>query len=330
MSAAKSKHIQRLETEALDILASVGIPVSDKTVRAKQMIAVCFLSVAGVTKAWTEAKGLDDRRHLKTRDIIAFANQHLEEKISPGSYDDIRRKHLKLMVLADLIVNSGANPSAATNDPTRGNALHPDFKKLVRSYGKPTWKKELAAFNKNKPSLEVLLMRKRDMERIPVTLPGGRKLELSLGKHNELQKAVIEEFLPRFGYGADVLYVGDTAKKKLLHDERKLAKLNFMELEHGDLPDIVAYSTKKDWVFLIEAVHSSGPVTELRVIELLRQLEQCKSELVFVTALLTRDEFGKWSRQIAWETDVWFADEPDHIVHWNGHKFQGPYPRRKV
>src|SRR5690606_934864 len=107
MSAAKSARVQRLEAEALDILASVGIPVDDKTVRAKQMMAVCFLSVAGVTKAWSEAKGLDDHRHLKTREIIAFANQHLEEKISPGSYDDIRRKHLKLMVLADLVVNSG-------------------------------------------------------------------------------------------------------------------------------------------------------------------------------------------------------------------------------
>jgi len=325
MSAAKSARVQRLEAEALDILASVGIPVDDKTVRAKQMMAVCFLSVAGVTKAWTEAKGLDDRRHLKTREIIAFSNQHLEEKISPGSYDDIRRKHLKLMVLADLIVNSGINPSAATNDPTRGNALHPDFKKLVRTYGTPAWTKALAAFNKDKPSLEVLLLRKRDMQRIPVTLPGGKRLDLSLGKHNDLQKAIIEQFLPLWGYGAEVLYVGDTANK-LLHIERDaLKKLGFFDLSNDELPDVIAYSKKKNWLFVIEAVHSSGPISEVRLLELKKLLASCKAGIVYVTAFLTRKAHAKYADQIAYETEVWTADRPEHLQHLNGPRFVGPY-----
>jgi type II restriction enzyme len=325
MSAAKSARVQRLETEALDILASVGIPVVDKTVRAKQMMAVCFLSVAGVTRAWSEAKGLDDRRHLKTREIIAFANQHLDEKISPGSYDDIRRKHLKLMVLADLIVNSGINPTAATNDPTRGNALHPDFKKLVRTYGTPAWKKALAAFNKNKPSLEVLLLRKRDMQHIPVTLPGGKRLDLSLGKHNDLQKAIIEQFLPLWGHGAEVLYVGDTANK-LLHIERDaLKKLGFFDLSHDELPDVIAYSKKKNWLFVIEAVHSSGPISEVRLLELKKLLASCKAGIVYVTAFLTRKAHAKYADQIAYETEVWTADRPEHLQHLNGPRFMGPY-----
>jgi len=325
MSAAKSARVHRLETEALVILASVGIPVDDKTIRAKQMMAVCFLSVAGVTKAWTEAKGLDDRRHLKTREIIAFANQHLEEKISPGSYDDIRRKHLKLMVLADLIVNSGINPSAATNDPTRGNALHPDFKKLVRTYGTPAWKKALAAFNKDKPSLAEVLKRKRNLELIPVKLPGGGVLKLSLGKHNELQKAVIEEFLTRYGQGAEVLYVGDTSNKALHLERKRLAQLKFIELSHDELPDVVAYDAKNNWLFLIEAVHSSGPMSEIRVLELRRILVNCTAELIFVTAFLTKKDYLKWAKHLAWETEAWIAESPDHLIHFNGYKFLGPH-----
>lgn len=325
MSAGKPKQIQRLESEALEILASVGIPIDDKTVRAKQMMAICFLSVAGVTKKWAEAMGLDDGRHLKTREIIAFANEHLGEKISPGSYDDIRRKHLKLMVLADLIVNSGANPSAATNDPTRGNALHPNFKKLVRTYGTPEWKKELTDFNKNKPSLELLLLRKRDMERIPVTLPDGRKLEFSLGKHNDLQKAIIEEFLPLWGYGAEVLYVGDTANKLLHIEHDALKKLGFFDLSHDELPDIIAYSKKKKWLFVIEAVHSSGPISEVRLLELKKLLAGCKVGIVYVTAFLTRKAHAKWADQIAYETEVWTADRPEHLQHLNGPRFIGPY-----
>lgn len=323
--SAKSAQVQRLEAEALDILESVGIPVNDKTVRAKQMMAVCLLSVAGVTKAWSEAMGLDDRRHLKTREIIAFANQHLQEKISPGSYDDIRRKHLKLMVLADLIVNSGINPSAATNDPTRGNALHPDFKKLVRTYGTPAWKKALAAFNKGKPSLAEVLKRKRNLDLIPVKLPGGGALNLSLGKHNELQKAVLEEFLTRYGKGAEVLYIGDTSNKALHLERDRLAQLKFIELSHDELPDVVAYDAKNNWLFLIEAVHSSGPMSEIRVLELKRILVNCTAELIFVTAFLTKKDYLKWAKQVAWETEVWIAESPDHLIHFNGHKFLGPH-----
>ena len=29
---------------------------------------------------------------------------------------------------------------------------------------------------------------------------------------------------------------------------------------------------------------------------------------------------------IAWETEVWIADEPDHMIHYNGERFLGPYP----
>ncbi len=323
--AAKSEQIQRLESEALGILASVGIPVEDKTIRAKQMMAVCLLSVAGITKSWSEAKGLGDGRPLKTREIIAFANKHLGEKISPGSYDDIRRKHLKLMVLADLIVNSGDNPSKATNDPTRGNALHPDFKKLVQSYGKSAWQKNLTAFNKDRPSLAEVLKRKRNIELIPVKLPGGGKLALSLGKHNELQKAVIEEFLTRYGKGAEVLYVGDTSNKALHMERGRLAELKFFELSHDELPDVVAYDAKNNWLFLIEAVHSSGPMSEIRVLELKRLLKNCTAELIFVTAFLSKMAYLKWAKQVAWETEVWIAESPDHLIHFNGHKFLGPH-----
>lgn len=323
--SAKTAQVQRLESEALDILASVGIPVDDKTVRAKQMMAVCLLAVAGVTKSWSEAKGLGDGRPLKTREIIAFANKHLGEKISPGSYDDIRRKHLKLMVLADLVVNSGDNPSKATNDPTRGNALHPDFKKLVQSYGTSAWKKNLAAFNKSRPSLAESLLRKRDMERIPVTLPGGAKLELSLGKHNELQKAIIEQFLPLWGNGAEVLYVGDTSNK-LLHIEReRLKELGFFDLSHDELPDVIAYSKSKKWLYVIEAVHSSGPISELRFMELKKLLKNCKAGIVYVTAFLSRKAHAKYADQIAYETEVWTADRPEHLQHLNGPRFIGPY-----
>lgn len=215
--------------------------------------------------------------------------------------------------------------SAATNDPTRGYALHPNFKNLIVNYGTAAWNKKLTAFNKNKPSLVELLARKRNINQIPVMLPDGKPLQLSLGDHNLLQKEIIEQFLPRFGSNCEVLYIGDTSNKMLHIDEPTLKELNFFKLSHDQLPDIIAFSKKNNWLYLIEAVHSSGTMSEIRVHELKKLLKDIKAELIFITAFLTRAEYRKWSMDIAWETEVWMADNPDHLLHLNGHKFLGPY-----
>lgn len=319
--STKSEQVQQIINEALDILEGVGIPMS-KSERALEKMAVCFLAVAGVTSKWSDAK---ENVNLKSRAIINFVNQHFEEKISPGSYDDIRRKDLKFLMLADLIENSGVNKGSATNDPTRGYSLNQDFKNLIIHYKTKKWKVELQLFNKNKPSLIEILERKRNIEKIPVKLPDGTPLKLSLGVHNILQKAIIEHFLPRFGADCMVLYIGDTSNKSLHIEIGELEKLNFFELSHDELPDIIAYSPKNNWLYLIEAVHSSGPMSETRVLELKKILQTCRAELIFVTAFLTRAEFKKWMLDVAWETEVWIADNPDHLVHFNGHKFLGSY-----
>ena len=319
--STKTEAIQQIINEALDILESVGIPM-DKTERSLERMAVCFLAVAGVTKKWSEAK---ENTNLKSRSIITFVNEHFEENISSGSYDDIRRKDLKLLVLADIIENSGVSKGSATNDPTRGYALHKDFKNLIVTYKTTNWESTLLKFNKNKPTLAEILDRKRNIEKIPVTLPNGKPLEFSLGEHNILQKQIIEQFLPRFGSDCVVLYVGDTSNKSLHIEIKELEKLNFFELSHDELPDIVAYSQKNNWLYLIEAVHSSGPMSETRVLELKKMLKDCKAELIFVTSFLKRTEFKKWMLDVAWETEVWIADNPDHLVHFNGHKFLGAY-----
>lgn len=319
--STKSTPIQQLINEALAILEQVGIPMN-QTERALERMAICFLAVAGVTKDWSDAK---DDTNLKSRAIITFVNNHFEENISSGSYDDIRRKDLKLLILADLVESSGVNKGSATNDPTRGYVLQSDFRKLLVSYKTDNWDKNLAEFNQHKPSLAEVLERKRNLEKIPVKLPNGKPLELSLGEHNILQKAIIEQFLPRFGSDCIVLYLGDTSNKSLHIEEDELAQLNFFELAHDELPDIIAYSKKNNWLYLIEAVHSSGPMSETRVLELKKMLKNCNAELIFVTSFLTRTTFKKWLLDVAWETEVWIADNPDHLIHFNGHKFLGAY-----
>jgi type II restriction enzyme len=318
----KSKPVQKIIDEALEILEVVGIPLTGKTERAMERIAISFLAVAGVTSNWKQAK---NNTNLRTRDIINFVNEHFEETISSGSYDDIRRKDLKLLILSDLIINSGTSKRSATNDPTRSYALHPQLRELIITYNTPQWKQALSKFNTGKEKLSDILIRRRTLEKVPVKLPSGKTIDLSFGKHNILQKQIIEEFLPRFGGGCELLYIGDTVNKLLHIDRKRLNELRFFDLLHDELPDVVAYNESKNWLYLVEAVHSSGTMSETRILELKRMLQDCKAEIVFVTAFLTRVDFKKWILDIAWETEVWIADNPDHMIHFNGNKFLGVY-----
>jgi hypothetical protein len=324
IKSTKSENIQKLINQALEILESVGIPFEKKSPRALECMAMAFLAVAGIIKSWKDAKGQKDNRHLKTRDIIKFINEHYEENISSGSYDDMRRKHLKLPVLADLILNSANNPNAATNDPTRGYTLSNELKTLITAYNTKDWAIKLNLFNKNRPSLDEILKRKRNLAKIPVKLPNNKLLELSQGGHNQLQREIIEEFLPRYGNGCEVLYIGDTTNKYLVREDKKLFSLGFFELSHDSLPDIVAYDAKKNWLYLIEAFFSSGPMSEERIFELKKGLKKCKAALIFVTAFTSKNDFKKNATDIGWESEVWTADNPDHLIHFNGHKFLGP------
>jgi len=320
----KAQNVKQVINEALDILFQAGIPFAGKSSRALEKMAMAFLAVSGVSDDWNTAKGSSENRRLKTREIIIFINENFEENISSGSYDDIRRKDLKLPVVALLIINSG-DKGRATNDPTRGYSLDAGFERLIVAYKTNNWNDALREFLSGRQTLIELLARKRDFDLIPVMLPGNKPIVLTLGEHNYLQKSIVENFLPRFGKDCEVFYIGDTSNKSLHLEKDALKDLNFFELSHDELPDIIAYNKTKNWLYLIEAVHSSGPISEVRLHELKLLLKDCPAELIFVTAFLNRESFRKCSSQIAWETEVWIADNPDHLIHFNGHKFLGPF-----
>ncbi len=325
----KSKKLQKLINQALDIIHSMGIPLDEKKPRGLEKMALVFISVAQVNKSqsWEKAK---DRSHgisLKSRDIIEYMNEHLEENISSGSYDDIRRKDLKMLVLDGLVSNT--NPNAARNDPTRGYCLSPEYGKAIRSYGSNEWTANLKERLSGKKTLKEVLSQKRDLERIDVKLPSGTELKFSPGKHNKLQKEIIENFLPLFGSGAEVLYGGDSSDKFLHINRSALEDLAFFELKRGELPDVVAYNKNRNWLFLIEAVHSSGPVSPTRLLELEKLTQKCTADRIYVTAFLDKATFRKFVADIAWETEVWIADRPEHMIHFNGDKFLGPYDNTK-
>lgn len=322
---AKKEEVQRLITEAIEALTILGIPFGDSSWRSMEKAAMAVLATAQVNtvSGWEGAKDLNDGVKMKTRDIIRYINEYFGENISPGSYDDIRRKDLRLPILGSIVVRT--NEQLARNDPQRGYALNPMLTESLRSIGKDGWQERLQEAASRITTAAERLDTTRRMELMPVTLPDGVELNFSPGEHNQLQRAIVKELLPRYGYRADVLYIGDTANKFQHVKREKLKELHFFELSHGELPDIVAYSEAKNWLYLIEAVHSSGPISESRLLELKRLTKDCTADIVYITAFLDRATFRKWVKDIAWETEVWIAEAPDHLIHFNGSKFLGPY-----
>lgn len=320
----KTKEAIKLIEIATEILASVGFPIHELTPRRSERVAMALLATANINSLSqiNKPKTIDDGIVMKTRDIINFMNSHFSENISSGSYDDIRRKDLKQLILGSVVMRT--NENLARNDSTRGYALNHSAAPLFQSYGTDSWADEVEKFVDTHGFVTDLLDRSRDIVRIPITIE-DKTFEFSNGEHNVLQKAIVEEFLPIYGHGAEVLYIGDTADKYLHLAQERLDELGFFKLDHGELPDVVAYSQSKNWLYLIEAVHSSGPISENRLLELKKLTKNCKADIVYVTAFLDRTTFRTWVKDIAWETEVWIADNPTHLIHFNGDKFMGPY-----
>lgn len=288
-------------------------------------MAIAILAIVDVHDPdhWSEAKDLLTPRALQTREIIRYWRERLGETISDGSYDDVRRKDLLLPYLSGMVATD--DPRKHTTDGTRRYGLNPEYSPIIRGFGARSWHAKVREFVKQHGSFAERLNRPRNVPKIRIVLPFGGELSFLKGPHNQLQKSVIEEFLPRFGFGAEVLYVGDTAKKFSWIKENKLQGLKFFDLKNAKLPDIVAYSETKNWIYLIEAVHSANPMTPERRLVLAELMLECTASPIYVTAFLDTFTFRKFAADIAWETEAWIASDPTHLIHFNGEKFLGPF-----
>lgn len=327
VKGTKQKNILKVINEALFIINKLGIPFKGLSERRLEKMAMSFLACIEVKRSsdWKNAKDSKSSCTPSTRQIITYINNNFDEKISSGSYDDIRRKDLKLLVTADIIIRSAQDPNAATNNPTRGYALNPEYINIIQSFGKNNWTNKVDLLLIDRELLSEKFEAKRKINKVTVKTPNGETLVFSPGEHNILQKAIIEDLLPRYGYGSEVLYVGDTSNKYLSVNKEKLKELKFFDIAHEELPDVISYSSSRNWLYLIEAVHSSGPINNIRLEQLKKLTKPCTAEIIYITAFLNRVTFRKFAPEIAWETEVWIADAPDHLIHFNGDKFLGPY-----
>jgi hypothetical protein len=254
--------------------------------------------------------------------------RNLARNTPPNTRETFRRQVLHQFVQGNIADYNPFDPGLPTNSPNSHYAISDAALIAVKTYGTRKWKPSARKFLEEHGALRELYSPERASHRISITLPAGQKIQLSPGIHNELQRAIVEQFAPRFAPGSELLYLGDTSKKNLIVRTAELVHLRLPISKHDKLPDVVLYDRKRGWLFLIEAVTSHGPVSPKRLIELEAMLSNCPADVVFVSAFPDMAEFKRHARNIAWETEVWLAAVPDHLIHFNGDRFFGPRRRK--
>jgi adenine-specific DNA-methyltransferase len=246
---------------------------------------------------------------------------------APNTRETVRRQTVHQFLEAGLIVINPDEPDRPTNSPTTVYQIEASALEFLRTYGGPEWERDRAVYLASRQTLRDKYAAERKMSRIPLILPDGTAFTLSGGGQNVLVSQIITEFCPRWTPRGRVLYVGDTDDKFVHIDADSLAQLGVIVEAHGKMPDVIVHDVARRWLLLIEAVTSHGPVDPKRRGELQNLFRSSTEPLVLVTAFLDRQAMTRYLPEIAWETEVWCASDPTHLIHFNGERYLGPYDR---
>ncbi|MFZ1978106.1 MAG: BsuBI/PstI family type II restriction endonuclease [Bacteroidota bacterium] len=305
--------------EAQIILMELGLPKAQQN----EISALTLLALCGIKNSdnWKDARGSS----LKvTKGIMAFMAKHYKKRYAPNTRETVRRQVLHQFVQARLADYNPDNPELPVNSPNAHYALSAQALDVIITFGTKKWQSAVASFKADVGELKKRYTKDRNLTLIPLKLSDGKIIQLSPGKHNQVQAAIVNQFASRFAKGSVLLYLGDAAKKDLHMDTKMLKKIGIPIDQHSKLPDVVIYDISRNWLFLIEAVTSHGPITPKRIIELEDFLKNCDAGKVYVSAFPDFSEFKRHTSELAWETEVWIVEHPDHMIHFNGDKFIGP------
>lgn len=299
--------------EARWLLNEIGMPTQQQT------DLCCYILLAMVNVKETDSWKAATNEWLRIHDIIRFISTNYGVTYAENSREMFRKKALHHFRTAALIEDNGI----ATNSPNYRYRLTAEMLELVRSIGENEADTVIERFISYHDKLVDLYAAKKEMIKMPVRI-NNQEFLFSIGKHNELQKAIIEEFAPRFAPNSECLYVGDTIKKDLVKNVEKLKELGFEITLHDKMPDVVLYRGDKNRIYFIESVTSTGPMDPKRILELSEMTRKVTAGKIYVTAFQNFTVFKKFSASLAWETEVWISDMPNHMIHLNGDRFLGP------
>lgn len=304
--------------DKLDLAKRLLEQLNMPTKQQSPLCCLALLAMAKLKKGTPCLRATND--WMRIHDIIAFIGENYGVTYAENSRETFRKQAMHPFRTAALIEDNGK----ATNSPDYRYRITDEFLKVIQDEGCPHGENaSLSLFLKRHDSLSAIYASKKRMQKMPVKI-NNKDFTFSPGKHNQLQKAIIEEFAPRFAPNSECLYVGDTTQKDMVKEIDKLSQLGFEITLHDKMPDVVLYREDKNWIYFVESVSSVGPMDSKRILEIESMTGKVTAGKIYVTAFLDFQTFKKFAGQLAWETEVWIADMPDHMIHLNGDKFLGP------
>ncbi|MFD5627081.1 BsuBI/PstI family type II restriction endonuclease [Streptomyces sp. NPDC127072] len=304
------------------LLKSFGFDAQRYNVRS----AVTLLALAGLKPGDHWAHSTTPR--LGVQKIMDWSGAHWAKPYATGSREDFRKKTLRQWVDNGFAVLNADNLNIATNSQLNEYCLSDEAVQAVRSYGTDDFEEALVSFLNEATQAVKARAEALHAAMISVDLSDGEEFLLSPGGQNPLLQKMVKEFKPRFAPGAKVLYLGDTRGKHTHFEERIFEEILGLTFDpHGRMPDLVLHDEVRGWLFLMEAVKSKGPFDDERHRALRELFATPVAGLVFVNCFENREAMRQWLPELAWETEAWVADDPDHLIHLNGSRFLGPYER---
>lgn len=309
--------------DALKILTALGMPRGQRNQRsALTLLALLNLRPDGDWEAL-------ERPLMGITPIMEFSREHYGREYAPNTRETFRRQTMHQFVEAGIALYNPDEPARPVNSPKACYQISEEAYTVILTFDTDRWQATLDTYLEGQETLAAKWAKHREMQMIPVQVAAGMEIALTPGAHSELIKDIITDFAPRFAPGAEVIYVGDTGDKIGYFQKERLAELGVAVDRHGKMPDVVLYFGEKDWLLLVESVTSHGPVDAKRHNELAALFQGAEPGLVYVTAFPDRGIMGRYLGEISWETEVWCADTPSHLIHFNGERFLGPYEENK-
>ncbi len=309
---------------ALDILEALGLPRAQRNDRS----ALCLLALLNLPpgKTWAQA----ENPLVGITPMMEFSRQHYGREYAPNTRETFRRQTIHQFVQAGIALYNPDKPGRPVNSPKAVYQISPETLTLLKTYGTDQWEPSLKHYLATRKTLVHRYANERVQELVPISIAAEQQINISPGEHSNLIKAIVESFAPRYAPGSVLVYVGDTGEKWGYFDEELLANLGLTVDSHGKMPDVVIYCPEKNWLLLVESVTSHGPVDPKRHAELAELFAPASAGLVYVTAFPSRSVMQRYLSEIAWETEVWVADAPSHLIHFNGPRFLGPYDQKSA
>ncbi len=296
--------------------------------RTNDMAARTLLSLLKLREGDTWDQATNNR--IGVRGLMDWMRNKLDYQIAENSRETVRREVLHQFVAATFCEHNDDDPNRPTNSSKNVYRVSPNALNVIRMYSgsndnSSEFTIALEEYLADFQSLVELQREERRMAKIPVRMPSNEIAYINPGGQNKLIKSMVEEFCPRFAPGGQVLYIGDANSKTSNYNKELLSSLGINLDMHGKMPDLVVYQKDKNWLFLMEAVTTHGPVNPLRKKDLESLFGGSEAGIVYVSCFPNRRVLRRHLTDIAWETEVWLEDEPTHMIHFNGSRFMGPY-----